>query len=133
MLLTFLLIFSDNLNSNFIQLIQFFSLWWWNRKCPLVDAYFLYLLPKSFVCSHITFKRIELESPTTSQMKDIFKGLPMVTYFLMFQCSQGKLCCKTLVFFFFSLWLIGTLHQISIRYANRVWTAMVATWANFFV
>ena len=112
--------------------INFFSFGWWTRKCALV-APFLCLLPKSFVCSHITFKRIKLESPITSQMKDIFKGLPTVIYILIFQCSQGKLCCKTLVSCFFSLWLIGTLHQFSIRYANRVRTAMVATLAIFFV
>ena len=112
---------------------NFFSFGWWTRKCALVDAPFLCLLPKSFVCSDITFKQVELESPTTSQLKDIFKGLPTFIYFLIFQNSQGKLCCKTLVSCFFSLWLIGTLHQFSIRYANSVRTAMVATWAIFFV
>ena len=34
-------------------------------------------------------------------MKDIFKGLPTVMYFLMFQCSQDKLCFKNIGILFF--------------------------------
>ena len=54
----------------------------------------------SCVCSYTTSKRIELESPTTSRIRDNFKGFPTVIYLLIFQYSQGKQCCKTLVTFF---------------------------------
>ena len=86
-LLTFLLMLTlIQISTNWFNL---FFIWMMNKKMRSCQCTFSFLLPKSFVCSHITFKQIELESPTTSQMRDIFKGLPMVVYFLMSQCSQG--------------------------------------------
>ena len=57
----------------------------------------------SCVRSNTTSKRIELESPTTSQIKDNFKGIPTIIYLLMFHNTFGKRCCKTLVLFFIFL------------------------------
>ena len=50
-------------------------------------SYFFRSITKTCVCPHITFKQIELERPTTSQIKDNFKGFPTVINFLMFQYS----------------------------------------------
>ena len=47
-LLTFLLIFSDNLNSNFIQLIQFFFIWMMKQKMCSCRRIFSLLATQKF-------------------------------------------------------------------------------------
>ena len=47
----------------------------------------------TWICSIITCKRIELESPATPQIKDSFKGFPNVIYFLMILAQSYSHSC----------------------------------------
>ena len=67
---------------------------------PLSVVLFCRSVLSNCVRSYTTSKRIELESPTRSQISDNFKSFPTVICLLIFQCSPGKQCCKTLVLFF---------------------------------
>ena len=76
--------FLDKLISNFIKLFQLFFHLVNDPKTCSSRRIFCRSVPNIWVHSYITSERFKLECPTTSQIKDNFKGFPMVIYSIMF-------------------------------------------------
>ena len=75
--------FLDELISNCIKLCQFFFYLDNDPKTRSTRHIFCCSVTKICVHSYITFKRIKVEFPASSQIEDNFKDFPMVIYFLM--------------------------------------------------
>ena len=82
-MLTFSLMFLDKLISNSIKLFQLFFHLVNDPKTCASRRIFCCSVPNIWVHSYITSERFKLECPT-SQIKDNFKGFPMVIYSVMF-------------------------------------------------
>jgi len=78
----FMNVCAGTLEINFLLVKPFFFLF---DDLPefVLSMSFFHPIPITYICFLRTSKRIKLESPTTSHIKDILKIFPMVIYLLI--------------------------------------------------